>query len=197
MSTRADILRSARELFMEKGYNGVSMRDIAERAGIRVGNLTYYFPRKELLVEALFEARESRIMTPESLDEPEDLLAYLRHLLSVQRTTSFYFDSYIQLSQTSERLRQFQCGRMERLRGLFLASLRAMAERGVIAPEGRPGDMERRVEMLLTVVMLRLPGEERRCSPPEADEAVLDRVLTLIGLDADISAEKHEKSGDA
>lgn len=183
MSTREDILRSAQALFMEKGYNGVSMRDIAEAAGIRVGNLTYHFPRKELLVEALFEARESRIQTPGSLDTPGDLIAYLRHLLTVQRTTSFYFDSYIQLSQTSERLRQFQCGRMERLRGLFLTSLRAMAQRGVIPPEARPGDMERRVEMLLTVLMLRLPGEERRCSPPEADEAVLEEILTLIGLD--------------
>ena len=101
----------------------------------------------------------------------------------MQRTTSFYFDNYIQLSQISERLRQFQCGRMERLRGLFLMSLRAMAQRGVIPPEARPGDMERRVEMLLTVLMLRLPGEERRCSPPEADEAVLEEILTLIGLD--------------
>ena len=64
MSTREDIPRSARALFMEKGYNGVSMRDIAEAAGIRVGNLTYHFPRKELLVETLFEARESRIQTP-------------------------------------------------------------------------------------------------------------------------------------
>ena len=165
MSTREDILRSARALFMEKGYNGVSMRDIAEAAGIRVGNLTYHFPRKELLVEALFEARESRIQTPGSLDTPEDLIAYLRHLLTVQRTTSIYFDSSIQLSQISERLRQFQ------------------AQRGVIPPEARPGDMERRVEMLLTVLMLRLPGEERRCSPPEADEAVLEEILTLIGLD--------------
>ena len=184
MSTRETILLCARELFMERGYNNVSLRDVAYAAGIRVGNLTYHFPRKELLVEALFELRESRILTPEALNTPEEFIAYLRHLLSVQRETSFYFDSYIQLSQTSERLRQFQCGRMERLRELFLSALRTMAERGDIPPESRPGDLDRRVELLLTALMLRLPGEERRLSPPAADEAVLERLMLLIGLKA-------------
>ena len=172
MGTREMILQQARELFMERGYNNVSMRDVAEAAGIRVGNLTYHFPRKELLVEALFEARESSIVTPEALNTPAELVSYLRHLLAVQRNTSFYFDSYIQLSQTSERLRQFQCSRMERL-----------ADRGDIPPEPRERDFARRVELLLTALMLRLPGEERRFSSPAADEAVLDRILGLIGLE--------------
>ncbi len=183
MGTREMILQQARELFMERGYNNVSMRDVAEAAGIRVGNLTYHFPRKELLVEALFEARESSIVTPEALNTPAELVSYLRHLLAVQRNTSFYFDSYIQLSQTSERLRQFQCSRMERLRELFLSSLRRLADRGDIPPEPREGDFARRVELLLTALMLRLPGEERRFSSPAADEAVLERILGLIGLE--------------
>ena len=183
MTTRETILSCARELFMERGYNNVSMRDVAEAAGIRVGNLTYHFPRKELLVEALFEARESRIFTPESLDTPEALADYLRHLLSVQRDASFYFDSYIQLSQTSQRLRQFQCSRIERLRRLFESSLGSLAAGGYIPPESRPGDFARRVETLLTVLMLRLPGEERRFSGPEADRAVLERAMMLIGIE--------------
>ena len=47
MTTREKILACAEALFHQKGYNGVTMRDIAESAGIRVGNLTYYYPRKE------------------------------------------------------------------------------------------------------------------------------------------------------
>ena len=73
---------------------------------------------------------------------------------------------------------------MERLRELFLSALRTMAERGDIPPESRPGDLDRRVELLLTALMLRLPGEERRLSPPAADEAVLERLMLLIGLKA-------------
>ena len=39
---KTDILETARKLFNEQGYNGVSMRDIAGALGISVGNLTYY-----------------------------------------------------------------------------------------------------------------------------------------------------------
>ena len=183
MNTKEEILRCAEELFRKNGYNGVSMREIADAAGIRVGNLTYHFPKKELLVEALFEARERRVLTPASLDTPEELIAYLRHLLAVQRRAAFYFDSYIQLSQTSERLHRFQTEWMAALRPLFASSLRALAKSGRIPPERRAGDFEKRTEMLLTVLMLRLPGEERRFSPPEADQAVLDKLLLLIGLE--------------
>ena len=50
---KTDILETARKLFNEQGYNGVSMRDIAGALGISVGNLTYYFKRKEDLLEAV------------------------------------------------------------------------------------------------------------------------------------------------
>lgn len=53
---KTDILETARKLFNEQGYNGVSMRDIAGALGISVGNLTYYFKRKEDLLEAVAPA---------------------------------------------------------------------------------------------------------------------------------------------
>ena len=183
MSTRDVILQRARELFMERGYNNVSMRDIAETAGIRVGNLTYHFPRKELLVEAIYSAPESKMYTPEALESPEAFREYFRHLLGVQRRAAFYFDSYIQLSQTSEYFWDIQLRRVQRLRGLFLSGLEAMAAGGQIAPERREGEFARRVENLLTAVMLRLPGEERQFTPPETDEAMVTRLMELAGLE--------------
>lgn len=183
MGTREIILQCARELFMERGYNSVSMRDIAEAAGIRVGNLTYHFPRKELLVEAIYSAPESKMYTPEALESPEAFWEYFRHLLSVQRRAAFYFDSYIQLSQTSEYFRDIQLRRIKVLRRLFLSGLESLAARGEIAPERREGEFARRVENLLTALMLRLPGEERQFAPPETDEAMLTRLMELAGLE--------------
>ena len=40
--TIQQILLCAKELFGRYGYDKVSMRDIADRVGISVGNLTYY-----------------------------------------------------------------------------------------------------------------------------------------------------------
>ena len=44
---RTAILEAAREEFLEKGYRNASMRSIAEKAGMTVGNLYRYFPSKE------------------------------------------------------------------------------------------------------------------------------------------------------
>ena len=52
-SAREQIVRAAAESLLEHGYAGTSVRAIASRAGVAIGNLQYYFPTKsELLVEA-------------------------------------------------------------------------------------------------------------------------------------------------
>jgi len=55
------ILGVAEELFAAKGYEGTSVRDIAEAAGINVAMISYYFGSKEKLMETLFEQRTFRV----------------------------------------------------------------------------------------------------------------------------------------
>ena len=52
--TKPRILDAARELFNQRGSANVSTRDIAEALGISQGNLTYHFPQREMMVEALY-----------------------------------------------------------------------------------------------------------------------------------------------
>ena len=49
---RNNILRSARDTFASKGFDGASIRDIAQTAGLSLSALYYYFPSKQ---EALYE----------------------------------------------------------------------------------------------------------------------------------------------
>ena len=51
--TSAKIVRCAYETLMESGGADFSMRKIADKAGIRLANLQYYFPRMENLIKAL------------------------------------------------------------------------------------------------------------------------------------------------
>ncbi|MBO7681849.1 MAG: TetR/AcrR family transcriptional regulator, partial [Clostridia bacterium] len=44
---RETIFRESVRLWGEKGYENVSMRDIAAACDIGTGNLTYYFPKKD------------------------------------------------------------------------------------------------------------------------------------------------------
>lgn len=51
------IIDIAEKLFSDKGYEGTSVRDIADKAGINVAMISYYFGSKEKLMQALFEVR--------------------------------------------------------------------------------------------------------------------------------------------
>lgn len=48
-----EILALARTAFVEKGFTGASMQDLARAAGMSAGNFYRYFPSKAALVEAL------------------------------------------------------------------------------------------------------------------------------------------------
>jgi AcrR family transcriptional regulator len=50
-----DILDAATALLAEEGYAALSTRKVAARAGMRPGNLQYYFPAKRDMVRALLE----------------------------------------------------------------------------------------------------------------------------------------------
>lgn len=50
------ILKSALDLLIDQGYRAVSMRRVAAASGVKLGNLTYYFPTKEDLVRELLNA---------------------------------------------------------------------------------------------------------------------------------------------
>lgn len=53
----ARILDAAAEVFMEAGYSGLTMRKIAERADISIGNLNYYYRAKTDLLRDLIDRK--------------------------------------------------------------------------------------------------------------------------------------------
>jgi len=55
------IINTAERLFSIKGFDGTSVRDIADEAGVNIAMISYYFGSKEKLMEALFERRSSDI----------------------------------------------------------------------------------------------------------------------------------------
>src|ERR1051325_4979839 len=52
--TRALILEPALEIFRERGYEETTMRALAERAGVSLGNAYHYFRSKEQLIQAFY-----------------------------------------------------------------------------------------------------------------------------------------------
>lgn len=54
-NTAAKILTAADQLFGERGYDGVSMRDIAQRADVNKASVFYYYNSKDELFELVLE----------------------------------------------------------------------------------------------------------------------------------------------
>lgn len=58
--TRARIIGIARATLVDEGYENFVLRQIAARAGIRPGNLQYYFASKKELLQAVLEPELAR-----------------------------------------------------------------------------------------------------------------------------------------
>jgi AcrR family transcriptional regulator len=94
--TRSVILDAAERQFAERGFDGVSLRQIMEEAGVQMGQVQYYFPAKEDVIVAVLERRLSEVTAAyrasvENLEarmklEPIGLRAVIAAVLLVSRT---------------------------------------------------------------------------------------------------------------
>lgn len=57
----ASLLEAAAALFAEKGYDAVTMTEVAARAGAPIGSLYQFFPSKEALADAILECFGERL----------------------------------------------------------------------------------------------------------------------------------------
>lgn len=95
---QVQIMEIAEQLFADKGYDGTSVRDIADEAGVNVAMISYYFGSKEKLMESLFELRLGNLkMRVESLLKDESLtpiekvnMLLEEHIERVMQKQNFY-----------------------------------------------------------------------------------------------------------
>lgn len=56
-----DLVDAADLLFRERGYHNTTLKDIAEKAGVPLGNVYYYFKTKSALCLAVVDKRQSQV----------------------------------------------------------------------------------------------------------------------------------------
>lgn len=81
--TRERILDAALDLFRTRGYAETTMRQIAEAAGVAVGNAYYYYASKDALILAFYERNHADhlALLGDRLDTTKDFAERLRLLV--------------------------------------------------------------------------------------------------------------------
>ncbi|HIF95318.1 MAG: TetR/AcrR family transcriptional regulator [Myxococcales bacterium] len=136
--TRDRILAAAVEAFAEKGYQAASTRDVAQRAKIDQGLLTYHFPNKDDLwksaAERIFGAFDRRM---------EELLVELDHEDPKKRAREFVRE-FVRFSAANPEFFRFMVdeGNLDDDRSKWLVDtylkkrFETMKERGIVRAAG-------------------------------------------------------------
>lgn len=173
VSTRQQILATAERLFSEKGYHNVSMRAISSEMGISVGNLTYHFPRKADLANALLEEELNQIAVPvcPGLNALDD---YLRRMLASLETHARLFSDpmvFLSIPELADSHRT----RIQRLRSNLLAMLQTQIQAGLLAvPAGASPD-----SLADLLMYSHLGWQQQLALFPAQHEAALEYVMQL------------------
>jgi AcrR family transcriptional regulator len=95
--TRALIMETALEMLREQGYEQTTMRALAERAGVSLGNAYHYFSSKEHLIQAFYaRTHEEHMQACAALLEGERSLK--KRLLAVMQAKLDTIEPYHQFA---------------------------------------------------------------------------------------------------
>ena len=144
MTTKDRILDSALTLFSEKGYDGVGVDLIAEKAGIKGPSLYKHFKGKEDILDSLIEKVETHyrdnfgsVINPGKIPETMDELI----TLSLKRIEFTIHDPMIKKVRRMLAMEQFRNSRIAVLttkytidivQGIYHKIFQAMMENGIM-----------------------------------------------------------------
>jgi TetR/AcrR family transcriptional regulator, repressor of fatR-cypB operon len=157
---REAILAAALDLFVERGFYGTAVPEIADKAGVGAGTIYRYFVSKEALVNALFRQEKQRFAERVMVDFPQSTIArelfkQLWHRMAryaVENHKPFVFmelHHHADYLDTESRLLE------ERMLHLFSGLIVAAQARGEIK-QGSPN-------LLMGIVMGGFIGVMRNC----------------------------------
>ncbi len=90
-NTEELIFDAAREVFIEKGFEGARMQDISDRAGINKALLHYYYRTKEKLFASIFELVMKQAIP--------SMVKFMESEMSLFQKIEYFVENYISLIQ--------------------------------------------------------------------------------------------------
>jgi AcrR family transcriptional regulator len=177
---REAILAQARIAFVEKGFDGASMQDLARAAGMSAGNFYRYFASKSAIVEALV-ARELDLINDHfaMIRTAPDPMQAIHMALRLRISVEMAKDKSLWAEIVAAAHRRPEVAKA-------LVNLELVVQGHIIGLfallKGIPvEDARQRYATHAAFIMLLIRGVEmNECTQPTPDPALIDMVLTHI-----------------
>ncbi|MEM7575419.1 MAG: TetR/AcrR family transcriptional regulator [Bacteroidota bacterium] len=142
-ATKAKIKQAAVQLFNQDGMANVRLQSIADEAVVSVGNLTYHYRNKELLIEAIWEEilskRKTLLAEFRVLPLFEDLERQIRAVFQIQQDYQFFYIDTLDLIRSFPGIASSWRAHQQWQTTALKNTLDFSVSRAVFAPEFYPG----------------------------------------------------------
>jgi AcrR family transcriptional regulator len=101
---RKSLLQAAFDVIAASGFEGLRTRAVAERAGVNIATLHYYFPTKQSLIEGLAQFLSGIFVSLHAPPPPSTGRKALDHLRQEFTDAEFYHNRYPELQVVMEEL---------------------------------------------------------------------------------------------
>lgn len=137
--TRQKILTNALALFNQNGVGNVRLQDIAARAGISAGNLSYHYKTKKDLMEAvlgyMLEAYEDMRSHNAKFFEAENYSAVTKNFLGFQIGHRFFYRDILEIKNLVPEAVEIFEKQMEQVLEFTKNGMHLAVDKGYIKPE--------------------------------------------------------------
>lgn len=189
--TEAAIVDAAIELFSDQGYENTTMRQIADRAGVSVGNSYYYFASKEALVQALydrfseatFDVAMQRVAEVDTLADRiiQAMLAWVETMAPYKRFGAAFFRSAADFSSPVSPFSRESAGIREHSVSLWQAVLEGSTDLADLGPAIRDRSSPRLAQLLwLYALAIVAVWSQDQTPTSERTERIIRRSAPLL-----------------
>lgn len=183
-STKEKIIEAAVLLFNENGLANVRLQQIADEAGISVGNLAYHFKNKEAIIihvyESLFEEfseiLSSYLLQPNLLDFNDQLSKYFNFFHKYHFYLTDLFEIERSLPSVMEQWHQYVNKMMSQIKKRIEFNIK----RNILVPEPNPNTYNLLANNIWMTIVFWTPQQILRGLPIEEckyKEAVWSQLL--------------------
>lgn len=163
LDTKRRIIHIAEKLFYQQGIANVRLQQIADEAGISVGNLAYHFKNKEAIVNAVYEGLlESLSDVLATYMQQNNLLDFdtqFSHLFHFFKSNNYFLNNLWEIERTYPPIK----AEWESINSKLLIQLKKRIElnvrKGIIAPEVFRGTHDLLAQSILLAITYWIPQQ--------------------------------------